>query len=221
MLAPVERLKKSEIIQLRNRKCKKHRHSYLDHYQCFLTDKNEQPKIGFLDIETSNLNGDFGFIFSYCILSDDGKMFQRILSPKEIKSGEFDKNLLHQFCLDIKKFDKVITHYGDRFDGPFLRTRALLYGCDFPKPGMIRHVDMWMVLRKKFKLRNNRLQTYCDFYGIASKKHPMNPRQWQRANAGDPAALRWILTHNKEDVTSTAKLYRKLSPFVREGQNYL
>jgi len=93
---------------------------------------------------------------------------------------------------------------------PFLRTRALHARLDYPKLDSIKHTDMWAVIKKKFKLRNNRLQTACTFFNIESKGHPMYPQQWNLAKAGHKKSLDFILTHNKEDVESTEALYKRV-----------
>ena len=55
MYAPVEQLKKSDIVWLSKNKCR-HSMPYLVHYQCWLDEKPEAPfteKIAFLDIEAA------------------------------------------------------------------------------------------------------------------------------------------------------------------------
>lgn len=209
MIAPFESLKKQEIVWLSRNRCK-HRHLYTSHYECYQKERGNKERIGFLDIETSNLKADFGFVFSYCIKDLDGGFRHRCLTPEEIKTGVYDKNLLKQFVDDCQHYDRFVTFFGTWFDLPFLRSRALQWDIDFPRLDSIKHTDMWMIIKKKFKFRNNRLQTACDVFGIKSKGHPMKPNQWWRANSGDQWALDYILTHNKEDCVSTEKLFKKV-----------
>ena len=54
-----------------------HRHNGFDHPNCYDTEKGIIEKIGFLDIETSNLNADFGYVLSYCIKKLDGEIIKR------------------------------------------------------------------------------------------------------------------------------------------------
>ncbi|KKL84703.1 hypothetical protein LCGC14_1962040, partial [marine sediment metagenome] len=65
-IAPIHRLKKKETVWLANHKCK-HRHNYIEHYNCYITENPDMERIGFLDIECSNLKADYGIILSYCI----------------------------------------------------------------------------------------------------------------------------------------------------------
>ena len=110
MIAPVEVLKKSEIVWLKKNRCR-HHHPYLEHYACFNKEKHGGfEKIGILDIEASNLKADFGFVFSYCIKELNGDIIYRVLVPEEIRSGTYDKNLIRQFCKDIGNYDRIITY---------------------------------------------------------------------------------------------------------------
>lgn len=218
MKAPVARLKKKDLIWLDVNHCK-HRHSYLDHYTCYLAENPNRERIGFLDIESSGLRADFGYVFSYCIKQLDGKIISRCLRPEEIRSGIFDRDLMKQMIIDLKKFDRIVTYFGTGFDVPFIRTRALFWGLtDFPLWGQLKHFDLFYVVKSKLKLSRSRLQTACDFFGIASKAHMMNPVQWINAQAGDKKSLDWVLIHNKEDVISTEALYKKLFPYSKPNE---
>jgi uncharacterized protein YprB with RNaseH-like and TPR domain len=163
-----------------------------------------------LDIESSNLNASFGIILSYCIKELDGPIISRRLHTDEIMTGIYDKVLVKDMVKDLTSFDRVVTWYGTGFDIPFMRSRCLFWNVDFPVDKTIKHTDLYYTSKFKLKLHSNRLQAVCDFLGIKSKGHPMHQRVWLKAMAGDEYALKYILTHNKEDVVSTEKVYNKL-----------
>ena len=50
----------------------------------------------------------------------------------------------------------------------------------------------------------------CRFFGIPSKATPLNPDIWQDALCGEKKAIDYILQHNKEDVISLEKLWKKV-----------
>jgi uncharacterized protein YprB with RNaseH-like and TPR domain len=206
--------KKSEIVERANFRCS-HGHSGLTHSSCYDKEYNIKKKIAFLDIETSNLKSNWGFVFSYCLKEDGKETIKRILTPEEIKTGVYDKNLLKQFCSDVRKFDRVIGYYSSRFDIPFLRTRAVYYELDFPIYKEVKHTDLYMIMKHKFCLHSKRLAVVADFFNIEAKKHPMNPSVWFKAMAGDKKALDWILVHNIEDVVTTEKLYHRVCDYAR------
>jgi len=221
------RLKKSEIIWLSQHKCKNHGHTYLEHPGCIDRDKPEgcpvKERIGFLDIESGgSLTADFGYTFCYCILGDDGVMTERSVTTKEIRSYVFDEPLLRQFCKDVREYDRLVVYYGkssgfrQRHDIPFLRTRCAKFGLDFPLYGEVKVTDAYDIVRGKFKLARNRMQTVCDFLGIPSKEHKLNPDIWMRALAGDDKSLKFITTHCREDVRSTAILYYRILDYANK-----
>jgi len=166
--------------------------------------------MGFVDIESSGLNAEFGIILSYCILSDEKKLFKRIIRPDELRRGVLDRGVCEDFCRDVRNFDRVIGYYSEKFDIPFLRTRCLLYNLDFPIFREIKHTDLWRIVRSKLKLHSNRLSVAAPFFSIKAKGHPLNPAIWIACLSGNRKALDFVLTHNIEDVHSTRELFHKL-----------
>lgn len=205
--------RQSEILEMR---CV-HRHNILTHPKCFkdIVDLDLSENIGFFDIEATGLKASFGYIFSYSILDKEGKnLISNVITQKEIYAGLFDKRLVSDLCEDLRKFDRVVTFYGTCYDIPFCRTRALLYGEDFPVHKEVLHTDLYYTIKHKLKLHANRLQTACEFFSIPSKGHKLTPHVWQKAQAGDKDSLDYIVTHNKEDVVSTRLLYNKVNDYI-------
>ena len=145
----LRQLKKNEILRYSKQTCE-HGHSLISHPQCLRKILGKEEKIGFFDIETSNLVATYGYIFSYCIKKLNGKILKGIITKKDMEKGIFDKNLIKQLIIDMKKFDKLITYYGSRFDIPFIRTRAIKYGLDFPVYKEIKHTDVYYIIRNRF-----------------------------------------------------------------------
>lgn len=205
-------LTKKEILKRLKWRCP-HGHNGIEHVKCWDKAFGVTERIGFYDIEATNLKATFGYVLSYCILSEDGKMIARTISRDDILNGKFDKNLMKQFSSDVMKFDRIIGYYSKRFDGPYLRTRCEKHGVRFPLFREVLHTDAYDTVRHKFQLHSNRLQVACDFFGIPSKGHPLNPEVWQNAQAGDVKALKFVLAHNKEDVVSLKTLWEKISKY--------
>jgi uncharacterized protein YprB with RNaseH-like and TPR domain len=206
-------VKKDELVKRSHFRCV-HGHDGISHWNCYDQTHNISKKIGFLDIESSNLKANWGFVFSYCIKEENGPIIKRILTPKEIKDGIYDKELLRQFCEDVRKFDRVIGYFSSRFDIPFLRTRCVYHKLNFPIYKEIKHTDLYMIVKNRLNLHSKRLQVVSNFLGIEAKGHPMNPDVWFKAMAGDQKALDWILTHNIEDVISTEELWHRINDYA-------
>ena len=113
MIAPVHRLKKDEILWLAKHKCQ-HRHTYLEHYSCYLSEHPQQTRRGFFDIESTHLKGNFGLMLSYCILDDaTDKIYSRTVNRREILNPNIrDRNVVRQLIKDLENFDQVVTYYG-------------------------------------------------------------------------------------------------------------
>lgn len=213
----LQKLSKSDIIKLSGKKGKDGK---------YVLELREIPpnlpeeRIGFLDIEASGLTATFGYMFTYCIKELDGKLISNSATPQEIRNFTFDKRLMQDLIDDLRKFDRVVVQYGSdyKFDVPFLRTRAVKYGLDFPIHKEIFITDTHAILKAKFKLHSNRLETACQFFDIDAKGHRLNPTIWNRALAGDKKALDYILEHNKEDVISLEALYKKICDYVLIGK---
>ena len=207
-------LTKNEILGLIQLTCS-HGHTPFGHPSCF-SSYGTGEKIGILDIEASNLAASFGMVISYGlkVLGKD-KVYGRALSPKEIQKHIFDHKLMEEFCENVKKFDRVVVHYGGdrRFDIPFLRTRCLKYDLDFPLYRTINVSDTWLMAKNKLKLHSNRLEAICDFFGVASKGHRLIPEIWMKALGGDQKSLDFIWMHNKEDLNSTEVIFEKLRDY--------
>lgn len=213
---------RKEIKWLSENHCNRHGHRYIEHMSCFGKEHPYQKpgdkpeRIGFLDIEASNLHATFGYCHSWAIKELDGDIFGRVLTMDEIRTYKFDRELMKELCKTLKSFDRVVVHYGadHRFDIPFLRSRAMLYRLDFPLYKEVYVDDTWVISRNKLKLHSNRLETICQFLNIPAKGHRMEPLVWQKANAGHPASLKYIWEHNKEDVISLEAAWKRLSPYV-------
>jgi len=219
-VAPVARLKKSELVWLSNHTCK-HGHNYLNHYNCYL---NEMPddsplnhRIGFFDIETYGFKASSGILFGYCIKElDSDKIHEAWLEPSDRKNGIVpDERVSRKMVEDLRKFDLIVTYYGTRMDLPFARTKALMHGIDFPEYGELTHLDLYYLIRNKFSLHRNSLEVACStLLGKTNKTH-FDVKLWNKALFGDQKVMKMIAEHCRYDVIDTEALYKKAIPFRR------
>jgi len=223
------KLKKKEMVWLMTHKCK-HGHTYMEHPACYYLEQPQdspvQEKIGFLDIESTNLKASFGYVISWCIKEYQGKLYEDVISPKDIQreartklDGEIviDKRILKNFYDTVTKFDKIFVYWGKnrRHDIPFLRHRCLKTGIPFPFYGEIILIDMYDWTKSFLSLHSYKLEVVCKEFDIPAKGHPLTGQIWIKANAGNKKALQYILEHNREDVICLEPLYEMLEPFAR------
>ena len=213
---PINRMKKSEIAWLNDNMCR-HGHTYLSHYSCFLEEKPDGPldiHSGYLDIETSNLAANYGIVYCYCIKDEQSdKIYERTITARELKSSTLDKEVIRQCIKDLENFDRVVTYYGTKFDIPFLRTRAVHHGLQFPEYGELIHTDVYYMVRNKFRLNSNRLNVACECLLGHTDKTRINSDYWIRAMGGDKEALDYITEHCRYDVLDLEKLHNVVIPF--------
>jgi uncharacterized protein YprB with RNaseH-like and TPR domain len=157
-------------------------------------------------------------MLSYCIKQswDDNILFGVINSGdiKKYAHDQTDYRIVTNLIDDMLKFDRIVTHYGRKFDLPYTRTRALIMDIDFPSFGSIVNDDTWLMARGKLRLNSNRLETIeRALLGEATKTH-IDFKYWIAASRGDKKALEYVLDHNKKDVLVLEKVYYKLRNFV-------
>lgn len=196
-----------------------HGHTGLTHRNCYNMALGIKMRIGFFDIETFELNADWGFCFSYCIKRQKGSIIKRVIEPEDVLNPKIrDKKLIEQFCRDVKEFDALVVYYGkdtggkyQRHDIPFMRTRALRWGIeDFPKQKEKIIIDLYDTVKSKTKTKSNSMANICKLLDISAKQSPHNWEIWQQARDGNKKALSYVLKHNIEDVITTEELYDKI-----------
>jgi len=169
-----------------------------------------QEHIGFLDIETSGHDANFGLVFCYAIASSRNKQILGCRITKDDLAGDMDKRLLVQCLKDLEKFDRVVTYYGSRFDVPFLRTRCLYHRLPFPEYGQIFHTDLYYTVKYKLRLGRNSQEVALRFLTGDSEKTHFGRDYWIKAMTGNEKALRYIFDHCKRDVRDLRRLYEIL-----------
>jgi hypothetical protein len=142
--------------------------------------------------------------------------------PGSLVGDANEKALLEDFVKLFNEADETVAHYGSKFDIKFLNTRLAKYGLPSLKPTKLR--DTWRMMKDKFLLLNNRLDTAIKFFGCPYGKPHLEWKIWERVSNGDRAAhkilrhrcrfdvksLRWIY-ENKLRVHDRAKMNRALS----------
>jgi uncharacterized protein YprB with RNaseH-like and TPR domain len=90
-----------------------------------------EPTRLFFDIESSDLNADWGVVLCIGYRLGKGKLLVPTLhdfSPRDVLD---DRGLLKFFANEVwPKADIVIGHYSTRFDLPFINSRLLYHGLD-------------------------------------------------------------------------------------------
>jgi uncharacterized protein YprB with RNaseH-like and TPR domain len=213
--APVRQLSKEKIVWLGTNKCK-HGHTFLEHYACYMNEEmHNDERVGFIDIESSGLKANFAIMLTYCLkVRGEDKVYSDYLTEKDAQNG-LDERIVKNCIRDLKNFDRVIGHYSKRFDIPFLRTRALMLGIDFPQFGELYHTDVWDIAKRKLCLSSNRQGVIAESINNDDSKTRIEPKYWIRALQGKKDAIDYILDHNMKDVVQCERNYERIRVFAK------
>lgn len=219
---------KAEMLDRFNYKCE-HRQNGWNHPACYHRDRKEaMEKVGCFDIETSNLKANFGIMLSWAIYyPQTGETIYDHITPGDIRKGTKDARIVSSACDELRGCDRVITHYGTRFDIPFVRTRALYwkrkrdansYEFSFPGYGEVYHTDVWRIAKAKLCLHSNRQGAIGETILGYDEKTRIHPDIWLDMSYGNPkqrqAAIEYIIDHNVKDVSQLAGNFEALLPYV-------
>lgn len=176
-----------------------------------------------LDIETSNLNADFGFVI--CVVGKEyGKKAIDIFRIDEYEGYNTarynDMPLIKDVRQYLADYDGLITYNGRNFDLPFLRSQMMCYGIE-PMRDMF-HIDVYYITKYRLKLHNNKLNSLIHFLNSkrGSKKRItektfINSDYYRRAITGDSTGIDELVDHCKRDVKALEECYELLKPEVR------
>lgn len=175
------------------------------------------PKILVFDIESSNLNANFGVILciSYKWFGTDKVHTIAITDfPSFKKDPTNDKPVVEAFQKVFEEADYVVAHFGEKFDVPMIQTKLLMHsGKLLPNTKLI---DTWRISKTKLKLNSNRLETLISALGVKHKKTPLSGPTWVKAMAGNREAIRYVVEHCIADVKALEGVFQKLLPLIAE-----
>jgi DNA polymerase elongation subunit (family B) len=123
---------------------------------------------------------------------------------------EAARNLLHDA-------DIVVTYNGDAFDIRHLQREILL--ADLTPPSKVKSVDLYRVVKRRFKFQSNKLAFVADQLGVGQKASTGGYDLWKRCMAGDDAAWRKMAAYCRQDVRVTEALYDRLLPWIPNHPN--
>lgn len=124
-------------------------------------------------------------------------------------SNQNDKLLLKQFIPELNKADFIVAHNGDKFDLPWIRTRALAHNLQmYPKYST---VDTLKISRYNHRLPSNRLDDIGEYFGLG-RKIKVDFSLWDKIILEkSDKALEQMVSYCEQDVRLLEKVYNKFS----------
>lgn len=181
----------------------------------------EEAKILFYDIEVSyGLARAWRPSYKTQIHYSDFKIHPKIIciswkwnNSDEVNTVSWDKNhddkeLLKQFIPELNKADFIVAHNGDKFDLPWIKTRALYNRLDMHPS--YSSVDTLKIARYGHRFPSNRLDDIGDYLGLG-RKIKTDAGLWDAVFEGDQKALEKMITYCEQDVFLLEKIYNELS----------
>jgi len=225
-------LTKDDLTKRTKWKCQ-HGHTGISHPICYerYKDVNFGERVGFLDIETTDLNADYGIVVCYCIKdASSDKIYESHLTIEDIKKysskqrdvePKEDRRVLQNLVKDMGNFDRLVLHYGCGFDIPFIRTRSVICRVEFPIHGLYVMSDTWVMLKKKFKLSRNSLENGCrKLVGTTQKDH-LSMSIKHGALRGEMWAINDMIVHCRKDVLDTELLYNLINQYSKKVKSFI
>ena len=167
--------------------------------------------IGYFDLETTDLVGDFGQLLCGSIWSyPAGKMTTYRIDEIEDKIDFSDDRVLSSMIRDeLEKHHMIVGYFSKGFDVPFLNTRLADNGLRLLKKQFhfdpIWHFKGWRGL----KLRSSKMKVVANFLGL-EQKQDVDIDIWKRcliqAAAGNSEKLDILVERCESDVRITAQI---------------
>ncbi|MCX8168730.1 MAG: ribonuclease H-like domain-containing protein [Candidatus Methanomethylicia archaeon] len=172
-------------------------------------------KIAFLDIETTSLTADSGFIVGIGIMWEDGSWIHEFLSGNVI---EGEKELINKVINLLSNVNVIITWNGENFDIPMLISRALVHEINPAEIVKKEHIDLYKYAKRLLKLSDYSLDSVAKYVNIPKKvelKGKDMPPYYMKAISGDQNALKMIIEHCYDDLQALKLIYEKMKEIVK------
>lgn len=181
-------------------------------------------RILYFDLETSPCKGWFwrpgyNLRIGYHQVTEDAKIIcasWKWGDAEEIHHADWgptknDALVLKPLLKAMNKADLIIAHNGDRFDIPWVRTRALANGIlTLPR---WKSLDTLKSVRSNLKLPSNRLDDVGKYFGIGAKV-PVDGTLWQNIVFGDQSRMQEMLDYCDGDITLLQSVHELIEGVV-------
>lgn len=158
------------------------------------------------DLETSNLNADFGIVLCGVIKPAHGEpiIFRGDSYKTWKKQRSCDKGIVVDVCKELERYDILIGHNSARFDIAYLRTRLMKWNAGVLNTKKL--VDPFQIVRNKLRLGSASLRALAQHLGV-NEKTDVSGDLWLRAALdGDVPALDTIVDHCVRDVVTLERI---------------
>ena len=118
----------------------------------------------------------------------------------------------------MNEADAIVHYNGNKFDIPTLNAEFVKLGWEPPNPS--HHIDLYRVVRQRFRLPSNKLDYVAQVLGLGKKHSHKGMDLWTECMAGDDKAWKQMRTYNIQDVVLLEALYTHLLPWIKNHPNH-
>lgn len=129
--------------------------------------------------------------------------------------NQCDKKLVSDFVKILNEADEIVAHNGDRFDLPWIRTRAAYHR--IPMKANYRSLDTYKKIKKHFRLPNNKLDTAVQYFGIGEKVRHEGKVMWEKVLEGDKQALKDMIRYCEGDIVALEDLFIYIQNYIKHN----
>lgn len=146
-----------------------------------------------------------------------------------------EREMLLKFIKVVNQADELVTHNGDKFDIPWVRTRCLVNGVSM-MPDYVS-IDTCKEAKHKFNFMSNKLSHIAKVCGLGEKLDTGGAKLWKQVLMGEtelenrdfwkrlllgnnPAALKKMVRYCKNDVRLLERVWNKINPYIRAKSHF-
>jgi uncharacterized protein YprB with RNaseH-like and TPR domain len=122
------------------------------------------------------------------------------------------RGMLKKLHQAMSEAQAVVTFNGDKFDHKVLNAEFVRIGLSPPEAS--KSIDLYRVVKRRFKFPYNRLDDVLRELGGPPKQKTDGFEMWVKVMKKDPKARAKMLTYNIGDVESTKWLYNRLREWL-------
>lgn len=153
------------------------------------------------------------FMLSWAALWDHQKQVKsQVLTSSQAREQD-DSAIVPGIAELVRQADKVVAHNASRFDMKVLNSR-LLQLQEEPL-GPVDVIDTLTLARRSFRLASNSLDYIAHLLGLQTKQKHEGLELWRKCYVGDAAALKKMVSYNRQDVRVLKDVFHALRPYVK------
>jgi hypothetical protein len=164
-------------------------------------------------ISYENIIEEWGLLTGAWKWYGEDRVYSACVDPAKPKD---DKAVIEALHAALSEADVAVAHYGDKFDLPKFKARAIFHG--LPPIHPVKTIDTKKVASGVFGFACNRLDYIAQLLDVGEKL-PTEYNLWLECMKGDQKALRRMVKYNKHDVVVLEKVYERLRPYMTNHPN--